>query len=230
MKKILALSTALVLALSLLCAGALALEAADIVGTWYLNLLEGDGMSVNPAVLGMEMAITLNEDNTADMQMSGQEGTHGTWAIVDGQLIVTVDEDGLAFALVDGDLVGEEGDMKMIFGREKAEAEGASPARTDAVLADFGGTWEAFLADYEGMKVPVEMFGLEVIVAFEGGKGTMTTFGVTVELVGDVAEGVLTVAGTDAGEEVSLSFLLHEDGTLSSVFEEGVTLFFQRAN
>lgn len=228
MKKIVLLTTALVVTLAMLCAGALALEPGDVLGAWYLNGMEAEGFSVSPSALGMDITLVLNEDNTAAMQMPGQEDAAGTWAIADGQLVVTVDGDGLALSLVDGDLVAEEDGMKMIFGKEKVDAEPveASPARTDAALADFNGTWNAHLAVIEGMELPIDALGLEFGLVIEDGKATLSAFGVSDSMEGDVSGGVLTVS---ADGETTMTFTLHEDGTVSCVLEDAFTIIFQRA-
>jgi len=128
-KKFLALSTALVLALSLLCVGALAdPNPADIVGTWKLSALEMMGASFDPAAFGMEVAMVLNEDNTAVMKMEGEEDATATWAIVDGLVVITPDdedldeeevmgltfEDGVLFAEIEDEEVGT---MRMVFSK-----------------------------------------------------------------------------------------------------------------
>ncbi|MCL2811556.1 MAG: lipocalin family protein [Clostridia bacterium] len=128
MKKFLSLTTALVLALSVLCVGALAdPNPADIVGTWKLTAFELLGESYDPADMGLDMVFTFNEDYTVLVQADGEDET-GTWAIENG--LVTMiqdsedeDEEGEEMGLTyeDGVLfieMEEEGiSMKMVFSK-----------------------------------------------------------------------------------------------------------------
>jgi len=119
MKKTLALIISLILTLSLLCAGALALEAADIVGTWKLTTLEMMGVSLHPADLGMdiEMVFVFNEDYTVIAQGFGEdldaeaESESIAWAIKDGLVIMnSAGEDAgeeVSLVFEDGTLVLE---------------------------------------------------------------------------------------------------------------------------
>ena len=232
MKKTLVLATALVAIFSMLCVSALAaLEPSEIIGQWYLNSIVMGDTPINPADFGMDMTMVLSEDNTVRMQMAGEEDQAGTWAIVDGQAVLSVGEsdDDLIFTLADGILTAEQEDMMMVFGREKEETETIeiAPVRVDAALADFDGAWNAYLGDVDGIKLPVAAFGFDVSLAIDGGKVTVTAFGADQQLVGDVSAGVLTTTGEDSGDEpISMSFFLHEDGTLSCTFEETVTFYF----
>ena len=76
MKKILSAMTALILILSVLCAGALA-EAADITGKWYASLF------------GISVTMSLNEDGSyvLQMDMEDEEPSEGTWEF-DGAALV----------------------------------------------------------------------------------------------------------------------------------------------
>jgi len=234
MKRFLALAIALIVSLFVLCTGALAaLESGDILGVWYLNSLVYNDTPIDPASIGMEITLVLNEDNTALAQVPEDEDQSGSWAIVDGQVVVSVGEgDEMALTLVAGDLVADMGDGTMIFGRERAEAEPfeITSIRIDVILSDFNGAWIAFLVETGGMMFPADAMGFEATLVFEDSKVTATAFGVEQPLEGDVSAGVLTATGVDAlGETVTLSFNLHEDGTVSTAFDEDVTLYFQRA-
>ena len=125
MKKIITLSIAFILALSMLCAGALAApEPGDILGVWYLNSVSFAGTPVHPSQIGMdEMNMELNADNTVSLR-SGNNTATGTWAIKGDQIIITPDgeEDGV-FKFIDGNLCMDE--PPLIFGREKAEPDKA---------------------------------------------------------------------------------------------------------
>ena len=241
MKKTLALTTVVIITLSALCAGALAaLEPSDVIGNWYLNSIMYGETPMSAATLGMEMTMELNEDNTAVMvmEMSGvSNSTSGTWVIAGEEVILTQAEGGgsQVLTLVNGSLSSEQDDGGMVFGRERIVEEPIviAPVRTDAVLADFNGEWTAYLAESAGMMLPADVIGFEATLTIEDGKVTLagSGFGESQQLEGDVSEGALTAVQVDAGGGTfSMSFNLHEDGTVSSVFLEAITLYFQKAD
>lgn len=242
MKKTLTLTTALILTLALLCAGALAASApepSEVVGTWYLNSMEVGGATMTPEMIGFEMTMTLNEDYSANMHVTGSEDTTVTWAITNGQVTVSSDGEEQVFDLVDGNLIMEAEGTKMVFGKEKGAAGSATadiaPVRTDAALADFDGTWKAYLVDAMGMTLPVDAMGIDMSVVIAEGKATLAMVQGddtnNIELEATLADGVLAGTATDAESEQSmnLSFSLHEDGVLSCDFQGQMTVYFQKA-
>jgi len=234
MRKILAVSIGVMLALSMLCVNALAApDPNDILGIWYLNSLETEGMTLNPADFGMEMTMEFNADSTALLQSPGEEDMASTWAINGDQIVVSA-EDGtdITLALIDGNLCGDMDEVKMVFGREKVE--GASveiaPVLTDSALADFNGSWIAFIAEADGIMLPIEMLGMEITAVINNGKATATMMGVDINLEGDVSDGVLTTVEIDADDEPTvIAFSLHEDGVMSAPLDESVIIYFNKA-
>jgi len=78
--------------------------------------------------------------------------------------------------------------------------------------------------------MPAEALGYEVVLTFEDGKVTVAALGSTMQLEGDVSEGILTADGlNEDGEATSITFILHEDGTVSCSSLDVVTLYFQVA-
>jgi len=214
-----------------------ALDAAGIVGSWYLNVLETEGVALDPATIGLDMVMVFNEDHTALPFVDGQPADQfGRWVIVDGKVHASADEneianeDGMVFTPVGGNLVVEENGMKMIFGREKAGAEptGVPPVDTDAALADFNGTWSAYLMELEGTWVPLDSLDHSPTLVIEDGKVTLTLYEESLYLEGDVSEGVLTATAVDDGS--ILSFSLQVDGIISFAMGPTTTLYFEKAD
>jgi len=202
-------------------------EPDDIVGVWYLTEVVLAGSSMSPDQIGMQVTMTLADDSTAVLQISGEEDEIGVWVIADGLVVVTVNEDRV-FALSDGNLSAEQDGMKMVFGKEKTEGEAfvLAPVRTDSALADFNGVWSAFYADYLGMTIPIEAFGIEASLTINNGI-VNANIGGSAQLNGDVVAGVLTVSGVDeGGTDVVMPLILHEDGIMSCVLDESLTLYF----
>lgn len=234
MKKL--LTALLALALCALSFGALA-EADDVTGEWYLNSVEAGGISMNPAMLGFEITITLNADGTAAATAPEEEDAVGTWTRTGDTIAVEIDGDPMEFTLEEGMLVAfdEESETKMIFGRERAVAVAFQPApvRTDAALEEFDGTWNATMIDMMGMQLPVAAMGLEMSFVIEGGKVAVMQ-GSGEELNAETAEGalvdgalVLTAEEDGAFESITLN--LHEDGSMSYAPDESGTIYFERA-
>lgn len=242
MNKRISIILTLALALTLLCGGAqLAFASSEVAGTWYLNNMEMEGMSIAPASMGMEMTITLNEDNTALIQISGEEDETGTWTLEGDQVSITSGEETLSLTLSEGALTVEEDGMKMIFGQEKVEAEAfvAAPVRTGVALEDFDGVWSATTLDMMGMQMPVASMGMEMTLSIEGGKAQVTATSEgedeQSEMTGSLADDVLTLSAPAAeGEDAeTMALKLHEDGTMSYSEEMdgedgSVTLYFQK--
>ena len=242
MKKILAILIAAVLALST-CGVALAEEAADSpVGVWYLQSMEQqEGMQMDATVLssmGMTLTLTLNEDGTAVMNMSGTE-QEGTWT-EDGTL--NFGETPLTFSVEDGQLQFEQNGSKAVFGPEPAETKTyeITPAVTDPALEDFNGNYKAVIYYAMGMQLPMNVLGVDFSLDIQDGKvaftetdydrenGYAVSGTVEKEFTAEVAEdGTLFV--DFAGEEVltalnlpvsGIHLTLHEDGLVTGNIPE----------
>lgn len=231
MKKLVALLLAL-----MLCLGVALAETADVAGVWYFNEMSDGEMTINPATLGMEMTMTLNEDGTAAANDSMGEVTEGTWAVDGENVVITFDGDPMTFALVDGNLVGNQDETTMTFGKEKAEVETfvLGEAKTDAVMADYNGTWNATLVDMLGMQLPVAEMGMMMQITVADGKvSVMESEGeepTAAEGTATVENGVLSIM--IEGETVATPLQLHEGDVLAMVVDmgEGMTMsmYFER--
>ena len=112
------------LALAMLCACAAA-ETVDVTGTWYLAEVYYDGVSTNPAQLGMEMTLILRADGTVDMdtqwefldrmsEMYGDQETNlleeelpseAHWEMDGDKVVLSYEDKTVELTLVDGNLV-----------------------------------------------------------------------------------------------------------------------------
>ena len=214
--------TALLLSLMMLCACAMA-EAVDLTGNWHLNGMELTGVSINPADMGMQMSMLLNEDGTAVVSMGGQEDQEAVWTLEEDVLTVTVGEESERFTVVDGGMVYAEVENgpKMILGREEP-APGFVPAGAMAAedLAAFDGEWTAYYANLYGIVVNAEgiaQMGLtNVDVSIES--GSILKFGEETAQAGALEDGILVVdSGIEDDEEnlMGTTVTLLEDGTLA---------------
>lgn len=233
MKKMLAMLLAAVMLLG--CMTLAVAEALDVTGTWYLNKLVADGMTLNAADLGMNLMLTLNEDGTAVSSVVGVEDEGvGSWAMTDGALTVTIDEDTLEVAVVDGSLVIEDDGAQMVFTRE-ASVPAFVPAAVVAIedVAAVDGTWNVSLISVMGLTVSMEEAGTETMemllgdaepqIVLEG--GNVSLFG------GDMApatlaDGVLTIGSEEEGMLLTISLL--EDGMLD-LNMMGIEFYFVKA-
>ena len=151
------------LAIVLLCACAAA-ETADVTGTWYLNEIQTSVMTLNPAMLGMELVLTLNPDGTAVTTSTASAEQTGAWEM-DGETVnVTIAGNPQALSLDEnGNLVGVEAETgtTMVYGREKTEVVYFDPgtALTDVTVEDFDGTWRATIVNMGGVEVPASATG-----------------------------------------------------------------------
>lgn len=228
------------LAIVLLCACAAA-ETADVTGTWYLNEIQTSVMTLNPAMLGMELVLTLNPDGTAVTTSTASAEQTGAWEM-DGETVnVTIAGNPQALSLDEnGNLVGVEAETgtTMVYGREKAEVVYFDPgtALTDVTTADFDGTWRAAIVNMGGVEVPASATGAEITIELSGGNGTVTELASgadeprTYAVTGELADGVLTIteADSDADTPAGMALQLYDSGVMV-YFDGSDTIYFERA-
>ena len=237
MKKTLSAILVVVLAMTALCAGALAFEPGGVVGDWYFNVLEQDGMLINPTAYGMGMTLTLHDDGTALMTQGDEEGDAATWKIEGDVLTVEDEESALEFFLVDGNLVTDMGgDGKMTFGRELIveQTHADFPVVAAADIAEFDGEWTGDLVEMYGMKLPMdsEVMGMEMSLVIHNGEITVHSVKAGMDpeesvIQGALEEGTLVTEYTQYGEAERTVLSLREDGSLSFVAgEEGMMVYY----
>ena len=228
------------LTLVLLCACAAA-ETADVTGSWYLNEIQTSVMTLNPAMLGMEMILTLNPDGTAVTTSTASAEQTGTWEM-DGETVnVTIADNPQALALDEnGNLVGVEAETgtTMVYGREKAEVEYFDPgtALTDVTVEDFDGTWKATLVNMTGVEMPITSTGAEITIELANGSGTVTQLAAgsdeprTYAVTGELADGVLTIteADSDADTPASMALKLYDSGVMAYAAGNMGVIYFER--
>ena len=154
------------------------------VGTWYLAELVTNGVSVNPAEMGMTWSMVLNEDGTADnaMEYMGQvQEASGTWTQEGDSVTITIQDSPATFQLADGKLTAEMDGQAYVFSQEAPEAS-PKPAVIVAESEDvFFGEWEISAVDMMGMYMTKDLFstagmeGFSVKLTIEAGKVTMSS-------------------------------------------------------
>ena len=222
MKKLLATLLALTMLVSAVVCGAVA-EAADIVGEWY------------GSVFGLTMTLTLQEDGTYTMSMAGEEAEPGTWSFDCTTLTLDEGSEGESAFAYDGESLSAsmEG-MDFVFTREPIATFEPAPARTDAALEEFSGSWNATTIGIMGMYLSPDVIGAGISLDIDGTTVVMTIIqedsepeAVTVEAT--FADGVLTVADPTSTEESSTFWTLSllEDGTMSMFTQmEGIEMTY----
>lgn len=230
MKKIVAILLAL-----MLCLGVALAEDADIIGTWYLNEVASNGMSFDPSALGLDITMTLDEDEKATT-VSGEETMVSYWRKNGDEYFTPFNGGLLVFAPQDGNLVGEMDGVQMVFGREKEEVVAfvLGEAKTDATMADYNGTWNATLVDLLGMQMNVADMDMRMQVTVADGKVTILEGegeeSTTDEGTATVEDGVLAI--TFEGDTEATLLQLHEGDVLAWVTNtEGMSMsiYFEKA-
>lgn len=232
MKKILAL----VLALTLLCCSALTLaETATAMMTLYVT----DFMGMNPADMGIEMAITLYTDNTASFAQ-GEDALTGTWTEQeDGSVMADFGEDGGQILLVaneDGTVTGFDpaSDMSITLSPEAPTAAEMPEAVAADDISAFDGTWTLSLISAFGYNLSVEaamdqglgeMLGasadnLDIVID----NGAVSVFGQEA-LPFTFADGALTFSLGDEELNLDQTVVLCDDGSLKYTMM-GMDMYF----
>ena len=242
MKKGISKILTIALAAALLCANAFALEPDDIVGEWYFNVLEQNGMTLNPASMGLGMTLILNEDKTALMlNDSENEGDVDDWSIDGDTLVIGEDEYALYAELVDGTLVIDMGeDGIMVFGRELIveQTHADFPAVAAAGISEFDGVWTGDLAEMFGMRFPMEsdVVGREMRLSIANGEITLYEAMMGVDpketvINGVFEDGTIVIEYEIYGGVETTVLSLREDGSLSfTIGEDGTIYYFAKAD
>lgn len=235
MKKLISM----LLALAMCLMGLALAEAMDVTGDWYLNAIEAEGVQMDPALLGLDMSITLNADGTAALSSFGNGADMGTWSI-SGSILAITDSvgDTMIAELIGNELVIDETETiggSMILGREKQAPQGYVPAAVESApaLQDFEGTWTASLIDMLGMQMAMDKIGMKLVLEIEGDKATVTSN----ESGADVSyEAPLTLQGDTLNvaaveDQMPLHLQLQQDGKLVYAEEEegmAVYIYFEK--
>ena len=209
-----------ILALVLCVAGCAFAEALDVTGAWYLNVIESEGVQLDPALLGSELTLTLNADGSAELESFGETG-FANWYMENGNVIISYEDGQTMTACPDnGNLVIDEAesDMTMILGRQKQELQNYVPAAVNSApsMQDFEGAWRATIIDMMGMQMPMEVLGMQLVVDIAGDSAivthaegeTNTVYTAPLKLEGSV----LTVEAVD--DQMPMNLQLLQDGKM----------------
>ncbi|MBQ2954005.1 MAG: hypothetical protein IJE07_10750 [Clostridia bacterium] len=234
MKKLSALLLALLLAATM-CVGAMA-ETVSYVGTWVLTSIVSGETAMDPATLGMDMAIILYEDGTCTLSMLGVS-EQGTWEPAEGGVSLT-DAAGTTDVLAyrDGALVMSAEGIEMILTPGTIEATTADEGEYAEVLAnltiaDFAGNWVMDHVECTYGWYEVEELGAEMTVVIVDATAVIT-MSYTDETVGAATEVYNAILETEEAEDLGtilwaafvneagepdgsgMMFLLFDDGQL----------------
>jgi len=174
MKKVFALVVALLMMLG--CALA---EDSWLAGYWILDKAEYMGMTVDASTLGTSLTLELKNDHTLVMTADGDTG-EGTWSVVNGQLILTSDEEEMSFVIGDNCLYVEKYGIKVYLAKEGSQTQTQAtlvevPAAQEAAF-DPVGVWEFAKAESGTMSFDAATMGVTMTMTFEA-DGTMTITG-----------------------------------------------------
>lgn len=209
-------------------------EEQDMLGFWYLNNLTVNGVSVNPALVNMNLSYDVLEDGTVvvmalDENAQQVQADTGTWKMQDGQFILTTENLEQAFVCnEDGTITYTDAELSMTFGREAASQvlEGeASPAVQSPAAEDFDGEWKGAYVISDGKQLLLDIFGFDITVNIKDS---------VVEIKMDdedstSAQAVLTDAGLKiVSDGKTLLIALHENG-LISLEQSGSSIYLERA-
>lgn len=215
-------------------AGAEGISGEDVNqygGTWILTAMVMDGTTYRPMELGLSFTMLLNADGSATVDTGGDISS-GTWAVRDGQPVLTVEGEKLPARIEEGCLILENDMQKMVFEREGAPgtaSTGPAPAPLIAVEDPeaLTGTWEAGWVSMDGMIIPVTnpelegswstLFGSEEkTVVIQGTQarifGREKTYRFNNGRLEDIPENAAGLENLDIFSEI---IALREDGSLS---------------
>ena len=158
MKKLISL----ILILCMACMLIPAMAEEDVTGVWYLVEVTSQGISVNPADMGMVSTVTLNPDGTltAVMEMMGQKQEEtGTWSLEGDVLTISEEDTTISATVADGKFALASDQQSMIYSREEpvvSDKPAVVPAESEEA---FLGSWTIAAMDMMGMYITPDMFG-----------------------------------------------------------------------
>jgi len=236
MKKLLALTTALLFSLGISSVDVFASPiTSDITGTWYFNAVEVAGV-VMTMDTGIEMTMKFTEDHFVIKQKTGEDDIKGSWAIEGGQVLILTSGSPEYFEWSDGKLITEGYGMRMIYSREKPiyESVELSPIRTDTALEAFDGDWAGYALYMDGQMVPLVMALIfEASLEINGGNITYSIASDTLfkrDYTGVIEGGALIAAAQEdvSDDMTTLTLSIREDGTLSVDFPDDMYMLFKK--
>ena len=158
MKKFAALLMAVMM---VLCMTIAAVNAESI--TMYLTSVSMRGTEMNPADMGMEMAIVFNDDGTCVMIQNGEETPAAPWTSEGG--VITIDDgvNPLSLTVEGNQMIAEQDGIKLVFGTEPAAAAvsvAGEPVAAESAAA-FNGSWVCVELNLGGIVMSVSAISAE---------------------------------------------------------------------
>ena len=180
MKKLISL----ILILCMACMLVPAMAEDDILGDWYLTEMVVEGMTINPADMGVSQTYTLKDGGVLEVtsEMMGEQATQtGTWSQDGSTLTLVVQDQPATATFADGKITIEMDGQTGILTREvPAASEKAKTVAADSEEAFFG-NWTMTGMDMMGMYVEKDglasfgLTGYDVTMTIEAGKATCLT-------------------------------------------------------
>ena len=218
----------LILALCMVCMLIPAVAEDSMAGEWYTNFS------------GVSMVLVLGEDGSAQLSMPGTEkNAAGTWTLDGEKFTLTLDDSPAEGTYVDGTITLSEGEMSMVFTREKPEEIQIAEVNPAAAAEEFEGTWAVAYVGYNGMVIDPsasgqEMPGLVVengAMRFTGDSSMSQAFG-TNSIPLAYADGALSMSVALGETSYGLKLEMLQDGMLALTATMGTTdvyMYFVKA-
>lgn len=226
----------------LVCVNVYALDDKDVIGTWYVNSLTMDGLSVfHPGAIMMEMTLEINEGGKGKVTTSSEESEPDVndfeWKIDGDNIVITSDDEVLEGVYSDGNLSIDLDGMTMTLGQEKEEYVPYEPGKAveDTKIEDFDGDWNSTLMSAFGMQVPTgTLFDMQMNLSISGGKATLVTIEdgteTTAELEGELDQNALVLKSTEEKTEDEEDYSLFSTETMRLYLLDDGKLCFTTAD
>ena len=230
----------LILALCMVCMLVPAVAEEDVTGEWYLKTMKQGETEYDAGAIGYNITMTLNADGTGTMlSPTSEEPTPGSWTLEGDKITVTFEDSPIGGTVADGKITLSEGEISMVFTREKPEGIKVADVNPAAAAEDFEGTWELAYVGYNGMIIDPsttgqEMPGLVVengAMKFTGNSSMSQAFG-TNAIPLTFADGALGMSVSMGETSYGIKLEMLEDGMLALTANMGSTevyMYFVKA-
>ena len=134
-------------------------EGAPFLGTWNLVSITLEGEALDPALFGMTMTLTFNEDGTV-VSDDGWEPYTTTWfasygsAIIEGDVLTIGEEGQLVYNAADGQML-----FDRVIAEEPAATLPAAAAPVTGGSAELTGVWTLLSIEMDGVTLDPALFG-----------------------------------------------------------------------
>ena len=230
----------LILALCMVCMLVPAVAEEDVTGEWYLKTMKQGETEYDAGAINYNITMTLNADGTGTMlSPTSEEPTPGSWTLEGDKITVTFEDSPIGGTVADGKITLSEGEISMVFTREKPEGIKVADVNPAAAAEDFEGTWEIAYVGYNGMIIDPsttgqEMPGLVVengAMKFTGNSSMSQAFG-TNAIPLTFADGALGMSVSMGETSYGIKLEMLQDGMLALTATMGTTdvyMYFVKA-